>query len=133
MGRFILAAFVGTIVAFVIIAGIEMISHELYPLPDGMDPTDQESLAAHMQNVPSGALIMVVLAHALGMLAGIWVSAKIARVTKIPSNLVIVFVSLATLANLFLIPHPTWFMAADLIGITIAAIIGNRLFLKDLI
>jgi hypothetical protein len=108
--RSVLAVIVGMLVAFVLIAMVEMLGMRVYPPPAGMDPTNLESIKAAMARVPLGALLFVLLAYTVGSVAGGWVAARFAPSARMMHAMIVAALLFgAGLMNLMTIPHPTWF------------------------
>jgi hypothetical protein len=112
--RSILAVIVGMVVAFVLIAVVQMIGMRVYPPPPGLDPRNIESLKAAMASIPLGALLFVLLSYAAGSVAGGWLAAWIApRAPMMHAMIVAALLFGAGLMNLMTIPHPVWFWVAS--------------------
>lgn len=111
----ILAVITGVGVGMVANMGIIMISSSLIPPPEGIDNTTMEGLKAGMHLFEPKHFIMPFLAHALGTFAGAFVAAKLAVSHHMKFALGIgVFFLLGGLANIFMLPSPTWFTVLDL-------------------
>jgi hypothetical protein len=74
----VLAVILGFIVGFIVNGGIISVSGSIIPLPEGVDPNDIESIKAAMPNYEMKHFIMPFLAHALGVIIGAFVTAKMA-------------------------------------------------------
>ncbi|MCK6623004.1 MAG: hypothetical protein HUU32_18855 [Calditrichaceae bacterium] len=83
MMRSVLAVIAGVVAAGIIIALVEMAGQQIYPLPEGVNPADPESVKAAMANIPTGGLLFVLLAWALGSFGGGWLAARIAGSFKL--------------------------------------------------
>ncbi|OIQ30654.1 MAG: hypothetical protein BM564_00100 [Bacteroidetes bacterium MedPE-SWsnd-G2] len=125
--RNVLATLTGIICAALITFGFEMIGAFLFPLPEGSKPMDAEWLKDNIHLIPLGAMVLVVFAHALGLVFGMYIASIIAKNSLTPTYIVAAFMSLSTIANLFMIPHPNWFIACDVTGIIIGYILGLKL------
>ena len=66
MGRTILGAVAGLVVAFFTIMLVELASHHAYPPPPGIDPNNTADMARLIGMLPFGALLMIVLASVIG-------------------------------------------------------------------
>lgn len=127
MGRSIAAVLAGMVLGFVTIAGIEFLGRLLYPLPEGIDLQDPEQLAAVMAEAPTGALLLVLLAWFVGTFAGAALATRIARPRGLgPAMAVGGFFLLAGIANMWMIPHPTWFWIVGVALFLPAAWLGAR-------
>ena len=115
--RNILAVITGIIVGSAVNMGLIMVSGSIIPPPEGVDPTDLESLKASMHLFEAKHFIFPFLAHALGTLAGSFLAALIAASHKMKFALAIgVFFLLGGIANTFMLPSPTWFTILDLVA-----------------
>jgi hypothetical protein len=111
----ILAVIIGIGMGMVVNMGLIMISSSLIPPPEGIDNTTMEGLKAGMHLFEPKHFIMPFLAHALGTLAGALVAAKLAASHHMKFAIGIgVFFLLGGLANIFMLPSPTWFTVLDL-------------------
>ena len=111
----ILAIIAGIGVGMIVNMGIIMISGSIIPPPEGIDNTTMEGLKAGMHLFEPKHFIMPFLAHALGTLAGAFVAAKLAVSHQMKYAIGIgVFFLLGGLANIFMLPSPTWFTVLDL-------------------
>jgi len=112
--RSILAVIVSMLVAFVMIALVQMIGMRLYPPPAGMNPADPESIKAAMAQIPLAALLFVLLSYTAGSVAGGWVAARFAPHRGMTHAMIVAALLFgAGLMNLATIPHPTWFAIAS--------------------
>lgn len=130
MGRTILGAVVGLVVAVVTIMLVERAGHHLYPPPPGIDPNNTADMARLIGMLPPGALLMVVLAWVIGAFDGGFVAALIARgnhpriAALVPALLVIAGV----VAMVAVVPaHPSWMSATGLLLPIPAALLGAKL------
>ena len=111
-----LAVVIGLIVGGIVNMGLIMVSGSVIPPPEGVDPTDMESLKQNMHLFKAKHFIFPFLAHALGTLAGAYLAAKIAVSHQLKFALGIsAFFLLGGITNAFLLPAPTWFLVVDLI------------------
>jgi hypothetical protein len=107
---FIVGYIVGTIVNFALImANVAL-------MPGGTDFTTPEGVNAAMANLQAINFAMVVLAHALGTLAGVWVAMLIAVSHKLKIAIFIgVLFLLGGIYAAVVINAPLWFEAADIL------------------
>ena len=115
--RNILAILAGILVGSAVNMGFIMISGSVIPPPNGADVTTTEGLKATMHLFEPRHFIFPFLAHALGTLAGAFLTATIVTKHKIKFALVIAAFFLAGgIASVMMLPSPTWFTLLDLIG-----------------
>lgn len=132
MIRNILAIVAAIIVGSLVIFGVEQLGHVFYPPPEGLELTNPEAMEAYMNNAPTGALLLVALAHAIGALVVGVVVTLISRKSERNASLIGgVVLLLFGLINLIMIPHPHWFMWLDLAVYVPFAFIGHRLVYRE--
>jgi hypothetical protein len=126
MGRAILAVVAGCVVSVLIVFGMDAISHSVYPPPTGVNLRDPAAMRTIIQQMPTGAFIVIVAGWILGAGSGAWVATRFSR-GKAWAGIVVGAVTLAATAfNLFTIPHPVWVVLAALVGIPLATWGGTR-------
>lgn len=133
MGRTILGALVGLVVAVVTIMLVEFAGHQAYPPPAGLNPMVTEDMAKILQTLPIGAMLFVVAAWVIGAFDGGFVAALIARGNRprvaaiVPALMVIAGV----VAMVLQMPdHPKWMSIAGLLLPIPAAMAGALLAMK---
>jgi len=115
--RNILAVIAGIFIGGMVNMGLIMLSPNLIPLPEGVNPADPESLKANMHLFETRHFVMPFLAHALGTLVGALVAALIASTHKMKMALIIGGVFLfGGLMMVFQVPSPMWFNILDLVA-----------------
>ncbi|HEX2121966.1 MAG TPA: hypothetical protein VHL59_10025 [Thermoanaerobaculia bacterium] len=112
MGRKVGAVLLGTIVAFLVIAAVQMVSAIFYPVPEGL-MKDKAAMAAHIARLPVTAFLFVLAAYALGTVAGVATATRVGR-SVVPGYIVGALLLIATLVNLTMFPHPAWFWVASI-------------------
>ena len=126
--RGILAIIVGIIAGSVVNMGIIFLCAAIFPIPEGMNMWDAESVKAFASKLTTANYVGVLIAHQLGTLVGAFVAAKIATGGKMIFALVIgVWFLLGGIYAATLIPAPMWFMVADLVLYIPMAFIGGKL------
>ncbi len=120
--KIFLATFVGLIAAFLSLGVLELVGHQLFPIPFEIDITNPSGLREQIAMIPTSSLVSVIFAHGIGLLIGLVIARLIDKNTLIPLSIITLFILIGTIANLSMIPHPTWFMIAD---IAIIVIIGG--------
>lgn len=114
--RNILAVIIGIIVGGLVNMGLIIVSGDVIPLPEGIDQTSYESLAASMHLMQPKHFIFPFLAHALGTLVGAFVAVKIGVSSHMRLALIVgLFFLLGGLTNVKLIPAPVWFCIVDIL------------------
>lgn len=129
----IVAVVVGIVVGSIVNMAIISISGSIIPAPDGADVTTMDGLKNSMHLFEPKHFIFPFLAHALGTFVGAFLAAKIAANHKMKFAYGIgFFFLLGGIANVFLLPSPTWFTLFDLIGAYLPmAFLGGKLATKQ--
>jgi 3D (Asp-Asp-Asp) domain-containing protein len=129
----VLATIVGFIVASVTVYVFEsLLGHTLFPLPEGIDPMDMESIKENMHLIPVGAKVFVIIAHFMGILMGMFVAALISKTSMVPAYIVGGLMLAATTFNLIMLPKETWFVATDTVGAILGFYFGRTTALKKI-
>jgi hypothetical protein len=103
----------------------------MYPPPPGLDFSNKEALRAYVESAPSGALMMVLAAWVVATLAGGLAAGQIARTRPgLVSALIGLVILVAGVANLIMIPHPTWFWVSAVLAIPAAALLASSLTVR---
>ena len=118
IGGIILGLFLG----WLVIQGIESISHSLYGTIDFSKITTLESLKIEISKMPLGSFWLIIIGHFLGVfISGFacFMLSKNVGLSFVPMTLF----ALATLVNVILIPHPMWFTLTDVFGALLGMIV----------
>lgn len=129
MFRNILAILIGLVAGGVLNMAIVSASHAVYPLPDDVDPNNLKEFQAHIEahGLPTGALLMVLAAHAGGSFASGFVCGLIARRPWYAAAIGLgILWTCGGVAALMMLPSPLWFAIADLVLYIPAAVLGVR-------
>lgn len=111
----IIAIIVGFIVGSVVNMGIIMLSGFVIPPPNGADVTTMEGLRESLPLFEPQHFLMPFLAHALGTLAGAFITTKIAATRQLLCALFIgVFFLGGGFWSAYLFKGPSWFLTLDL-------------------
>lgn len=122
----------GIIVGSIVNMALISVSGSIIPPPEGADVTTMEGLKAAMHLFEPKHFIFPFLAHALGTFVGAFIAARIAANRKMNYAIGVgIFFLLGGIANVYLLPSPTWFAIVDLAGAYIPmAYVGGNLALK---
>lgn len=113
--RNVLAILAGIILGSIVNMAIIMLSSSVIPPPEGVNPSDMESLKASMHLFEPKHFLMPFLAHAFGTLVGAFVAGLIAINHRLKISLAIgLFFMLGGITNILLLPSPLWFTITDL-------------------
>ena len=131
MGRTVGGFFVGFLVAMVVVILCQNLNLVLYPLPEGLDPSNTEELAAHVAHSPTGALVGVLVSYFFGSFAGGASATRLSRNAQ--TGLAVgAALMLGGFSNLARIPHPIWFSILSTAIYLPSAWLGSQLALKRL-
>ena len=130
MGRTILGALAGLVLAVVTIMLVELAGHQLYPPPEGLNPMVTEDMAKIIQSLPAGAMLFVVAAWVIGAFDGGFVAAWIAGKGHPRAAAVVpaLMVMAGVIGMIVQMPgHPLWMAVAGLLLPIPAALAGAAL------
>ncbi|NNE32914.1 MAG: hypothetical protein HKN40_11150 [Winogradskyella sp.] len=127
----VFATIVGFVVASFVVYFFEtLIGHTFFPLPEDADPMDIEWIKNNMDKIPVGSKIFVVIAHFMGIVSGMFVAAKISKISMIPSYIVGVLMLLATAFVILSLPKELWFSLTDglfaIVGFILGKVIASK-------
>ena len=126
--RSVIGVLAGIAVAMFVIAGIEYIGSLAFPPPEGLDPGNPDDRRRMIQEAPTGGLLIVVAAYAIGTFIGGYVAARFARrMPNLHAALVATVIIAGTVWNLATYQHPAWFWGASIAAIVFAGIGAGRL------
>ena len=128
--RSVLAVVLGFILGGVFNMAMVTVSTAAYPLPEGVDPNDFEAFQAHVQanGLPTGAFLIVLLAHAGGSLVSGLVCGFIAKRRWYLAALGLgAFWTAGGIYMLTQLPAPIWFAVVDTVLYIPAALFGVHL------
>ncbi len=129
----VIATIVGLIVASAAVYVFEtVIGHNLFPLPEGADPMDMEWIKNNMDQIPTGAKVFVVIAHFVGIAAGMFVAGLISKTSMVPAYIVGIFMLAATLFVIITLPKELWFTLSDGAFAIIGFLLGKSLAKKQM-
>lgn len=110
------AILIGLIIGSIINMGLIVTGSTVIPIPEGVDPSNAESIAASIHLYEARHFVFPFLAHSLGALVGSLISYLVSGEHKTLSAYVVggVFL-LGGISAAFMIPAPLWFIVADLL------------------
>lgn len=113
--RNVFAVVAGIVIGSVVNLGIIMLSSSIIPPPEGVNPSDMESLKSSMHLFEPKHFLMPFLAHALGTVSGAFVASLIAINYQLKIAMAIgFFFLLGGFTNILMLPSPFWFAITDL-------------------
>lgn len=111
--RIALSIFSGIIVNFLVIFAVELLTHALFVVPVLTPNTKPDYTASEF----SGLLVMIFIAHILGLFVGLIIAKKIEKNSSMPLFFVSLSMIVGSLINVAMIPHPLWFGIIDPLGL----------------
>lgn len=106
----------GILLGATVIGLVEMLVHQAYPVPAGLDPQDREAMGRFLASLPRGAYIGVLLAWAAGAFTAGWFASLVSPVDPQQHSLIAgMGLTLLALMNLIQVPHPAWFWVPGLL------------------
>ncbi len=128
--RIALGLVLGVVVGIVANMGLVMLGGIVLPPPEGVDPTELESIRANIGSYSPLQFVPLFVAHAAGTLIGAGLATAISRSASFwPALVVGGWFLLGGIGMVVLIPEtPVWFMAVDLgLAYLPMALLGHRL------
>jgi hypothetical protein len=123
MARKILGVVLGIVAAFAVVMLMEFVGHSIWPPPKGVNFKDAAQVTAMMNAMPAMAFQWLLLGWSLALIVGTLIARWVAKSSAawIWASVAVLFLA-ATLANLLMIAHPTWFnIEAALVLATVLA------------
>ena len=109
MVKSIIAVVLAVLLAGVVIAAVQLVNTQIFPLPPGVDFNDREAMSRAVSSMPAGGFVLLLLSYTLGALAGGWLAARMApRRPLLHAMIVGVLLLAAGVMNFVSIPHPLW-------------------------
>lgn len=123
----VLAVISGIVVSVFVVIGMDMLSHSFYGHADPEIINTPQKFAEYVQTLPIGAFIILILGHFLAALFGSIITLVLSSKNRLLIWFPVGILLLSVILNLALIPHPLWFMIADVIAPILGGIICLRL------
>ncbi|MDC3305791.1 hypothetical protein OAV36_02585 [Flavobacteriales bacterium] len=135
--RAISTTIIGVILGMMGMMAMHYLSMVFYPLPEGVTMEDAEALNKYMAIAPLGAMLLVIISHAMGSFIGAVLATLLSQISKWKNStafkyqwLVIGLIfTYAGWMNLQELTHPDWFKI-DLLFYLPAAYLGYKLVAK---
>lgn len=109
MVKSIIAVVLAVLLAGVVIAVVQLVNTQIFPLPSGVDFNDREAMSRAVSSMPTGGFVLLLLSYTLGALAGGWLAARMAPRRPLLHAMIVGVVLLAAgVMNFVSIPHPLW-------------------------
>ena len=114
--RKIWAVLTGVLSGSVVMIIVETLGHKIYPVAMNLESITKEAKAEYMKNIPVEAMLMIILAWAVGsFVAGIvatLISKDHSSFAALRSGAILLAMAIV---NMLMIPHPIWFWIAGLL------------------
>ena len=111
-----IAVFVGIFGAGFAIAFLIYLGHLIAPvdIPEGFKDWPKDAKITFMKNLPPSHYILVILGQGLGILSGVVAGRLLYKKAIRPLYIILVIMLMMSVINFLSMPHPTWFIFADL-------------------
>jgi len=137
MLRAISTTIVGIVLGMIGVMGMHYISMVFYPLPEGITMGDADALNKYMEIAPLGAMLLVIVSHAMGSFIGALVATLLSQISKWKNSstfkyqyiIIGIIFTYSGWCNLETLTHPNWFKI-DLLFYLPAAYLGHKLVAK---
>lgn len=127
MLRIVLSIIAATLVGFFVIAFLETVSHEIMPLPEGVEITSPESFEENMDHIPILTLLLVWISYIAGAFVGGGIAAVLLREKQImAAGITGVVMTIVGIGNLYLFSHPLWFEIGTTLTYVPFALLGGN-------
>ncbi len=125
------AVLAGVVVVGAVVMLVQGAGSRLYPLPDGLDPTDpasRDAFAAYLKGMPTVSWALAFGSEPLGAFLGALTAARIGHDHRPELAAIVVVMALAGSAfNWVSFVHPTWFVAGQLVAYPLVLLAAVRL------
>ncbi len=121
-----LSILAGLVVAILTVSLVQMIGHQIYPPPAGLDITNAADQAKIMESITTGALVAVVASWTLGSLAGAWTTMKISGNVKF-GWIIGLFIAAMSVWTTMMFPHPMWMRIAAVVMPLVGVLLARQL------
>jgi len=122
------ALIAGSIVAFLLVISVELISMYFYPFPEGVDPSDMEVCKAQVESCPHWVLGIAVVGWGATAFTGPWVATRLGANRHPAHGAIIGLLLLAAVGfNMAMLPYAQWFVIANILIVPLAIFWGIQL------
>ena len=134
MLRAISTTIIGVILGMMGMMAMHYLSMVFFPLPEGVTMEDAEALNKYMEIAPLGAMLLVIVSHAIGAFIGALVATLLSQISEWKNSttfkyqflIIGLIFTYAGWYNLENLTHPDWFKI-DLLFYLPAAYLGYKL------
>ncbi len=123
-----MAVIAGLVAAILIFMAFEQLKEVLYPLPHGMDRAEHKAMSAYETSLPVSALLLMLGGWTLGsFICGLLIKLISKSGDTTSAYLAGLFLMAAGIVDIFLLPHPTWFIVTGVLIFIPATLAGHAL------
>jgi hypothetical protein len=131
MFKRLVAFFVGVIVAICVFSLSEKWKLAYYPIPDNIDPHDLNAMKYYEEHLPPTALFIILFGWVVGsFVCGLLVAIVGKSSNATPAYIAGLFLTTAGIVDLFITPHPVWFIIVGMLVFIPITLLGNFLARK---
>lgn len=116
---------VGLVVAGLVVFLLYILGPQFFTFPQGANPMDPDSIKQNMHLIPTGAMILVIVAHFFGIVGGMIASTAVSETSLIPAYIVSGIIILGSIGGSFAMSHPTWSVITGIIAVIAAFFVGR--------
>ena len=130
--RDLISTVLGLIIGGLAGFGIERYGHHLFTAyKDVPNITEPQAFAAFIETLPTGAFLLLLLAHSTGTMISAYLASLFSGHTqRIPAIAVGSLMIAGSIRNSILIPHPVWYQLSDVLICIPAAFLGHQIYVK---
>ena len=123
---------VGLVVGGLVVFLIYILGPQFFTFPIGANPMDPDSIKQSMHLIPTGAIVLVIVAHFLGIVGGMLASTAVSEESLLPAYVVSGIIILFSIVSSFAMSHPTWSVIVGIISVTGAFFVGRMVAINRL-
>lgn len=117
----VLAVIAGLLLGGILMTLVQMLGHQIYPQPEGMDPNDMNQLSEYVESAPFMALFFVIISYAVAAFSSGYLATVIAgdqkKLYALICGVIFLVQSIYMMQSL---PTPLWFWV---LGIVVWALV----------
>jgi hypothetical protein len=126
MLRKVLSVLAGISVAVLIFMAFEALKNRLYPIPANVDRANHQQMEAFVNTLPLAALLLDLAGWIVGsFLCGIVVRLITRTPAQTSAYIAGLFLMTAGIVDIFILPHPVWFIILGLLTFIPFTLLGH--------
>jgi len=130
--RNVFAIAVGLVVGGLVVFLLYILGPQFFTFPKEANPMDPDSIKQNMHLIPTGAIILVIVAHFFGIVGGMLASTAVSEESLIPAYVVSGIIILGSIGSSFAMSHPTWSIIVGIISVIGAFFVGRMVAINRL-